>query len=626
LLALSALLSMRSVAQPPTQLPSPVGQWLPPYQHSGTLPAGVPAGEFWPSSFQAINLAVIPYEQGVAANDVVIAWDAQYRDPTSVLPAAGWYQRYTVGNPELPASFKNRFVRIPRGPATAAEPNGMFLGDLFCSSQCWLPDGRLFIAGGNAQYALIGLQADAYVPAAGPFAPNSFTGSRYVGIWDPANADNPGANFGWTHIAEGPQGKPMAVARWYPTVAVVSDRHVMVAGGQVNTSLDWSVGQDAAYDTYELFNFLTGDWERDASQVQKVFDGPRGQQPPSQRYSYLGSYPRVHLLTNNRTFLAGMWEWTSSIDMDPNLPTTGGWNSPQSGAWSPPIQSTNQLGTSRIYGCSVVVPNLGNVSTLRDEVMIIGGGIFDTTVHGDSRRILAATATSWGATSQPLHGPRMVANAVLAPTGDIVLIGGSREYYFPSPNPQPELRTEVWSRTTGWVTDAVQVAKRMYHSTAALLPSGNFVSGGSDDWQRTVIGPGGALADWDIYVPRYLRQGHARPQFAGSWSGSLPVQLQWAAHYTIPYAGLPENDAVARVVLMRPCSTNHHFDSDQRYVELEIETEGDAAPGLVEVVMPPAPLWNGTTQGSVTTPPGYYMAFLVSTTGSVSTARWVKFL
>jgi hypothetical protein len=583
LLALSALLSLRSVAQPPTQWQSPTGQWLPPYQHSGTLPGGEPAGEFWPTSFQAINLAVIPYRQGVAANDVVVAWDAQWHDPSLVTPAAGWYQRYTVGNPEVPASFKNRFVRIPRGPATAAEPNGMFLGDLFCSSQCWLPDGRLFIAGGNAQYAT-NLLNDMYVPGS-PFPSDSFSGSRYVGIWDPVNADV-APNFGWTHIAAGPLGRPMAVARWYPTVTVVSDRHVMVAGGQVNTSLKWELGQDAAYDTYELFDFVALDWVRSSTPpfAQKVFDGPRGQQPPAQRYSYLGSYPRMHFLTNNRTFLAGMWEWTSSIDTDPNLPTTGGWNNPQSAAWSAPIQSSSQLGTSRIYGCSVMVPNVSNFPTLRDEVMIIGGGSWPNSLHGTSRRILAATATSWGATSQPLNSPRMVANAVLAPTGDIVLIGGSRQYYWASANPLPELRTEIWSRTTGWVRDAMQVANRMYHSTAALLPSGNFVSGGSDYLQRTVIGPGGALADWDIYVPRYLNQGNARPQFTGSWSGSLPITMNWGATYTIPYSGLPDDAAVARVVLMRPCSTNHHFDSDQRYVELTMVGDDTNAINLTHEV------------------------------------------
>jgi hypothetical protein len=48
---------------------------------------------------------------------------------------------------------------------------------------------------------------------------------------------------------------------------------------------------------------------------------------------------------------------------------------------------------------------------------------------------------------------------------------------------------------------------------------------------------------------------------------------------------------------------------------------------MVQVVAPAAPIWSGpqaTAQGAVTAMPGYYMAFLVSTTGSVSTARWVK--
>jgi Domain of unknown function (DUF1929) len=621
LLTLIGLLSAQALTQT-GQWNGPIGQWLPAYQHSGVLPVAAPPGEFWPTSFQAINLAVIPPRLGAAATDVVIAWDFNWHDPAVPTPAAGWYQRYTVGNPEVPTSFKNRFVRIPRGPATPAEPSGVFLGDLFCSSQCWLPDGRLFIAGGNAKYASLGLAQDVYVPGP-PFPSDSFSGSRYVGIWDPATADV-APSFGWTHIAAGTAGRPMRLPRWYPTVMVVSDRHVMVAGGQENTYLNWSTGQDSAYDTYELFDFSVNvmDWVREVSQPgqpPKLFDGPRGQLVSGQRVSLLGSYPRAHFLSNNRTFLAGMWGWSSSIDVDPSLPAHIDWFLPQSAAWSSPMQS----GLGRIYGSSVLVPNVGNVPSLRDEVMILGGGIWPNSVAGDSRRVPAATATGWGVT-QPLQRPRMLTNPVLAPNGDVVLIGGSVEYYWNTTTPTPELHTETWSRSSGWVLDARQFGSRMYHSTAGLLPTGNMVSAGGD--VRTAI-PGNQLADWEVYVPKYLTSGYARPQFAGSWSGPAPVDLFYAAPYAIPYSGLGDDAAVSRVVLMRPCSTTHHFDSDQRYVELEIDNGSDATPGMVQVVAPAAPIWSGpqaTAQGAVTAMPGYYMAFLVSTTGSVSTARWVK--
>ncbi|MCU0863922.1 MAG: galactose oxidase early set domain-containing protein [Planctomycetes bacterium] len=608
------------------------GQWLPPYNHPdlpGAFPQGIPAGEIWPASFSAVNLAVIPNPNNAVTSNVVIAWDSESRMPS---PGVPWYQRYTVGNPEVPSSFKNRFVQIPLGPG------GLFYGDLFCSGHCWLPNGRLFIAGGNAQYPFSPLLPVQGLNPAGLPLPG-YLGSRYVGIWDPAFADV-GPNYGWTHLAlDNTPTLPMRIPRWYPTVTLVSPRYVMVSGGQEDTALPQA--SDRARDTYELFDLNTMNWVTDgASPPQpKVFDGPRGRTPAGWVFQIeIGAYPPLHLLSNNRTFSTGILGYTTSIDTDPLLLAGGVWGTPQSGAWAPFLTS----GPIRVGAPSVLVPNVGNLIGLEDQVMFIGGGraassgppATPSSVSGNSIRIDAAMTTPpagqpqsvWQPPQNLAGGPRMLANAVLAPSGDIVLIGGSAAYYFEnSSNAQPQTTTEVWDRASGWRRDASQVGTRMYHSTAALLPSGNMVSGGGDI--RTVIGTNPLRrADWEVYVPRNLTVGHPRPTFAGAWSGPGALTMNFGVPYSIPFAGLSGGGAtVARVVLMRPCSTTHNTDMDQRYVEIPIV---GASAGVVQVQLPnqtPAS-WVGTAPRSIVALPGYYMLFLVSSSGAYSEAKWVRLL
>jgi hypothetical protein len=217
--------------------------------------------------------------------------------------------------------------------------------------------------------------------------------------------------------------------------------------------------------------------------------------------------------------------------------------------------------------------------------------------------------------------PRIVGNAVITPNGDVVMVGGCSDYYFNNTAHQPVRMTEVWDRFMGWQADAAQAASRMYHSTAAQLRSGNLVSAGGD--LRLPVG-GVQLTDeidWEVYVPRTLANGQTVPQFQGAWANPGYFQLGWGNQYAIDYVGLPTGIAIARVVLMRPCSTSHHSDFDQRYIELK------TSPGIgntVLVTTPPAPIFSSTAQDAVTMLPGFYMAFLITTEEACSHAKWVK--
>lgn len=570
-------------------------------------------------------MAVIPNRSasGANANDVVIAWDLNFANQ-NLSTATGWPQRYTVGNPEAPASFVNFRVVIPLGPVENG--NAVFYGDLFCAGHCWLPDGRLFVAGGNAQY--------------NPF----FLGSRYVGIWDPLWAHSAANNYGWTHLAGGSEGIPMRLARWYPTCTLISNRYVMVSGGVTRTGTlggSYNKETDPAWDTYELFDCAPTvmDWVRDpaAGDLPKLFDGPRGAAPTNggNMRMRLGECPYMHLLSNNSVICCGGYRWSSRVDPDPLLAASNGDVTlpPAVNDWS--VLLPTDSGFFRNHGSSVMVPNVGNILALRDQVMVIGGERKDTVtntneVHADSRLLLPfASQPAWGS-SQNLGTPRMVTNAVLVPNGDITLIGGSSGPYFPGgANGIPVYHASYWDRANGWQNDPdgiESIGMRMYHSTAVLLPSGRIASAGSD--MRTVIGygPGGQpndprYADWEVYVPRNLANGQVQPQFTGAWAGPGYRTMAFGGIQIINFVAQDE-DPVSRVVLMRPCSTTHGVDMDQRYIELSANFFPNNY-DLVEVKSPANPSFTSTAQGSIEALPGYYMLFLVTVSGATSPAKWV---
>lgn len=226
--------------------------------------------------------------------------------------------------------------------------------------------------------------------------------------------------------------------------------------------------------------------------------------------------------------------------------------------------------------------------------------------------------SAWSSLTGPsafpsLNVARMVANTVLMPDGAVLVLGGCTglDYFTAYPNPTVEMRPEIYRRpANAWTLQSPQSSARMYHSTAALLPSGNVVTAGGDVRSK----------DWEVFTPDYLYL--TAQQNRPSFTSIVGPSLAWSTIYQIHYAAMPSGLHVDRVVLMRPCSVTHHSDMDQRYVEL-VEQPGTPPPNTIVVKTPPQPSTTATTQGSVVTPSGWYMMFLISNTGKPSIAQWV---
>jgi hypothetical protein len=193
--------------------------------------------------------------------------------------------------------------------------------------------------------------------------------------------------------------------------------------------------------------------------------------------------------------------------------------------------------------------------------------------------------------------PRAFHNTTMLPDGNVLVTGGSTALDG-SDTTKAVLEGELWSPVTEkWQMLARAAVPRLYGSTALLLPDGRVLVAGS----RDNAAPDGQTHA-EIYSPGYLFKG-ARPDI--TWA---PASVQYGTTFSVD---TPNAAVVAKVSLIRPGSVTDSFDQDQRYVSLSF-TRGS---GTLAVQAP---------ANANVAPPGYYMLFIVTSTGVPSVATFVQ--
>jgi hypothetical protein len=287
--------------------------------------------------------------------------------------------------------------------------------DMFCNGMVALPDGRVFINGGNLRYdPFLGeVRSSAYTPATGQF----------------------------TDL------ESMAGGRWYPTVTTLGDGSVMTFSGlsefgDTNT-------------TVEIYSVGSG-WSREY---------PAGWTPPL--------YPRMHLLPNGNVFVSGpapltrifdtaARAWSAVASTNYNGTRTYGTSvllplTPADGyrprvmifGGANPATATTEIidlsaATPRwVYGPSMSQPRIEMNATIlpSGRVLALGGSTIDqdaqtASLNADLYDPETNTFRSAGANAFPrlYHS-----NALLLPDGTVWVVGG---------NPQRgtyEQRMEIYS-------------------------------------------------------------------------------------------------------------------------------------------------------------------------------------
>jgi hypothetical protein len=205
--------------------------------------------------------------------------------------------------------------------------------------------------------------------------------------------------------------------------------------------------------------------------------------------------------------------------------------------------------------------------------------------------------------------PRIELNAVLLPNGEIVAQGGSDDDEVPDEAAKTADLYNPVSNT--FRSGGVASYSRLYHSTAVLLPDATVASFGGNSGDR-----GRYLGAIEIYTPPYLYDSNDelittdRPQITSVNPGAIVYGSSFSVNYT-------SVSPITSAVLIRPGSATHAYDMDQRLVGLCGPSPQPACSGsgTLSLTAPP----NGNIA-----PPGYYMLFLVDSSGVPSKAQWVQ--
>ena len=352
----------------------------------------------------------------------------------------------------------------------------------------------------------------------------------------------------------------MAHGRWYPTGTLLGDGRTMVFSGLNETG-----GTNTSVEFYSA-----------GSGWSAAFAAPWT--PPL--------YPRQHVLPNGSVFYAG--STTSSALFNPSTHT-----------WTTNVAVTNYSGT-RTYGTSVLLP-LTPLNNYKPVVFIMGGGnpATNTTEFID----LSAATPKW------TYGPNMSAgriemNATILPSGQVLALGGSVN---DEDNNTASLGADLYTPNANllggsFAPAGTEAFPRLYHSVSLLLPDATvWVAGGNP--QR-----GTYESHMEIYTPQYLLNPDGtfatRPVISGVSSSVVGYNSAFQVQ-------TPDAANVSKVMLIRNGSATHAFDMDQRLVGLNFT----AGSGVLNVTGPP----NGNVA-----PPGYYMLFILNSSGVPSVATMVQ--
>jgi hypothetical protein len=288
-------------------------------------------------------------------------------------------------------------------------------------------------------------------------------------------------------------------------------------------------------------------------------------------------YPFMFVASNGKVFCAGPSQTTRYLDV------TG------TGAWS---SVANSNYGDRNWGSSVMYDD--------GKVLLMGGspcGFYDggcfPTATAEIIDLNSPTPT-WTYTGSMVTGGRKLYNATLLADGKVLVTGGSRSYEDPNTQPSdPAYACELWDPATGtWTTMASLTTVRTYHSIALLLPDGRVLSAGGEFGRESA----------EIYSPPYLFHG-SRPTIT-----SAPTSVAYGQSF---FVGTPDATSISNVTLIALSSVTHGFNMGQR-ISRPLFSQ---ATGGLNVTAPSNPN---------TTPPGYYMLFILNSNGVPSVAKIVQ--
>lgn len=549
--------------------------------------------------------------------------------------------------------------------------------DVFCCGQSVDPNGDIIMVGGDRTGGTCRLPGQGHCCQAGCRNPGYWTEPNWTHIYDPSPVPNnphwfrpPGLPpHGSDLMTSAPPGTNPG--HYYSATVVLADGRVMQVGGGtapftppdssccwMGTATQSPVVADANW--CQVFDPFTLRWQGiDAG--NPFADAPvAGLQvaplPNGDLITGFHFYPLAHLLSTNQVFASVVvggartpaptrtFSPSALLDVRSWPPPPPGWTVLNARFRSSDSASAPVL--NLLYPTAVMLPWRSSNLIGDDRVWVIGGS--DTnefyTTTGPHPRGRPVAGQVWEIhqpqrTTAPLPEwriignlayPRVYSNAIVLPTMQVIVLGGSGNYFAPyggvgtaSSDPevlaQPVLHPEIVDLEGPgagvWRTLTPHESARTYHNVAVLLPDGRiFHAGGykGDSDIRQPLGPNhrcnvsdNTYSDVEIYTPPYLSPGARRPVIQqapaiANYNSSITVTV------TLEDDDIPLDPAteIEYGFLVRCAAVMHHFDWDQKSMKLDVLSR-------TATTVTFAPLPSLANNGSAILPPGYYMLFVV---------------
>ena len=411
--------------------------------------------------------------------------------------------------------------------------------DSFCSAAAYLGDGRLMISGGN--------------------------GAVTTTLYTPATD---GVTTSAANLAD---------ERWYATMLNLPDGRPVVLGGMnpyaegMQDNPAQSVAQGLASMTPEVLE--NGAWRSLFGAYSRDAFGP----------DYLrASYPRAWVAPDGRVFgVSAETMWYLDPAGNGTLSVAGRFKEAPNATTRPNVGATN---TAVMYAPGRILVVGGNGS-FNGDGLPASAGATAIDISGGAPRLAEQPA---------MKTARRFPNAIVLPTGRVLITGGTRQGNENGVN--AVYAAETWDPASGtWSTGANAAIFRGYHSFSVLMPNGTVLSTGGG-------APGPVTnRNAEAYYPPYLfRTVNGAAQLA-----PRPVM---AALSGLTYANgdalqvdMAGAGAIAQMVLVGLSAGTHSFNPGQRRIPLAFSQDTYRL--------------TTTVPDRNTVPPGYYQLVAIDAAG-----------
>ncbi|GAA5998014.1 uncharacterized protein JCM10292_002262 [Rhodotorula paludigena] len=431
----------------------------------------------------------------------------------------------------------------------------------FCAGGGWIGNGTLVSVGGNPRQ---------------DSNENAADGLAAVRLFTPCTDDK-------CDVYENPSRIRMTSQRWYPSTVRLQDGSIMILGGMIAGGFNNAPSTDNP--TFEWF--------------PPKFDGL----PVYSKFLHdaLNSnlFPITYLLPNGQIFVAAnqiamVYDWKKNIERRlPDFPNGVTVTYPASAASVLlPLTIANNW-TPEILFCGGTTANLNlNPAKLSSSYLAS---------KQCSRMALNTAGIKKGWITEDMPSPRLMGDALLLPTGHVLIINGAMRGIAgygnvkdavgasnaASPVKRPVLYDPVAAKGKRFSYNFPEGrVERLYHSTATVIPDGRVFVAGSNPNDRVSQKTYRTRYGVEMLSPPYMSL--ARPSFSGA-----PAKVAYNKAFTLTVS-VPKGTKAVQAFLMDHGYSTHGVHMSSRMVELvatlkgtKLTVTGPKTTGL----FPPGPGW-----------------------------------